>query len=137
MILTLILFFLRSVGGTGMGSKGQYNKNNVEVEVEAVLSNVEEVQRILDQIPSYSVKELRELITSHKRKCKINENEKNNSNGDFLEKDEMRKKLKEILLLSLTADELMILNQKEEKEKEKNKDLWEGNGTERQGKGIE
>ena len=80
-------------------------------DAEVFISNVDEVQEILDQIPTYSVKELRELIAFHAKKNK-NVNERNCADGNFLEKDDMRKKLKEVLLSSLSEEELLSLNNK-------------------------
>ena len=89
--------------------KGTVAGNKTDNDVEIPISIVEEVQGILDQIQTYSVKELRELIAFHTKKSE-NENGKSCGDSIFLEKDDMRKKLKEILLSSLTEEELMSLN---------------------------
>ena len=67
------------------------------------LPNIDEVRRILGQMSKFSVKELRELLAVH---SKINKT----VCGDYLEKDEMRKSLKDMLMSSLTPAEVILIN---------------------------
>lgn len=85
--------------------KGSGGENNEEEENanDFVVNKVEEVRNVLNELPSYTVKELKELLSLY--------GDENNKHEYFIEKEDMRKTLSEILLSSLSPEERIVLNE--------------------------